>query len=321
MTHAMTEPLVTIVVPAFRRVQYLPEALRSALAQTWRNFEIIVSDDGPTPEIERITKACEDPRLRYRHNGGNLGIAMNHYAAFCEARGLYIANLHDDDLLEPDFLSELVPALEADPEINVAFCDHHLIDEQGRFLNRLTNLNSRRYRRATLAPGRHQPFLEMAAAYETIPMAMGAVFRKSMLKGAPFPPQIGGCYDHWLAYLAVRNGEAIFYSPKRLTRYRIHAGSGSSTRGVQNLRNAIYVRSRFLEDPALTSSGKKYLRNALAVHYGKMALQLWQNDHRRRAWIVGKRAFSLMNRPKTVFGLIKNTAFRLLRGGTKGGVR
>lgn len=317
----MTEPLVTIVVPAFRRVQYLPGALRSALAQTWQNFEIIVSDDGPTAEIEKITAAFGDPRLRYRNNGGNLGIAMNHYAAFREARGLYIANLHDDDLWEPDFLSELVPPMEADPEINVAFCDHHLIDEEGRFLPRLTNVNSRRYRRTELTPGRHQPFLEMAVVYETIPMAMGAVFRKSMLKGAQFPRQIGGCYDHWLAYLAVKNGKAIFYNPKRLTRYRLHANSGSSTRGVQNLRNAIYVRSRFLEDPSLTSSGKKQLRNALAVHYGKMALRLWQQNKRRRAWIFERRAFSLMNRTKTILGLAMNTAIRLLRGGTKGGAR
>ena len=307
----MTEPLVSIIVAACRRTDYLAAALASALVQTWRNFEIIVSDDGPTPEIARIAASFADPRVRYRQNGKTLGIALNHYAAFEEARGEYIANLDDDDLWEPTFLAELVPRMEADPEITVAFCDHHLIDAKGRILRALTNTNSRRYRRSRLSPGRHQPFLEMAVVHQAIPMAMGAVFRKSMLAGAEYPRQIGGCYDHWLSYLAARGGKAIYYSPKRLTRYRVHKGSGSSTRGMQNLRNAAYVRSRFAKDPALAGFGPK-LQNARGVIYGKMALQFMRRGRWRQALIVERRALSLMNQPKTIVGLLKNTALHLL---------
>jgi glycosyltransferase involved in cell wall biosynthesis len=307
----MTVPLVTVVVPACRRVRYLPLALASALGQTFRDFEIIVSDDGPTEEIANIAASFADPRVRYRANARNLGIALNHRVAFAEARGRYVANLDDDDLWEPDFLARLVPPLEADPTLTVAFCDHLLIDEEGRVLGPLTEVNSRRYRRDTLAPGRHQPFLEMATAHSTLPMAMGAVFRKAMLDDAPYPPQIGGCYDHWLAYLAARNGGAAFYVPDRLTRYRIHAGSGSALRGILNLRNAIYVRRRFLEDPN-TAPFAGLIRNSLGVHYGKLALLLFQGHRDGAAWKVEKRAFLLMNRPKTILGLLKNTALLFL---------
>ena len=307
----MTEPLVTIVVPACRRTEYIAEALRSALAQTWQNFEIIVSDDGPTKDIAGIVSSFSDPRLRYRDNGRNVGIALNHYRAFREARGEYIANLDDDDVWEPDFLSELVPRMEEDAAISVAFCDHQIIDQKGRILRRVTNRNSRRYRRNTLSAGRHQPFLELAVVHQTIPMAMGAVFRRSVLDEAEYPPQIGGCYDHWLAYLAARRGQAMFYHPKRLTRYRVHPGSGSSTRGIQNLRNATYVRTRFVNDPQLAVY-RKNLQNALGVCYGKMALLLLRQKKYRQALIVERHAFALMNRPKTMLGLLKNTALGFL---------
>ena len=298
---------VTVVVPAFRRLNFLSEALASALNQTFRNFELIVTDDGDSPEIARIAASFADPRVRYRSNPRPLGIAMNHYAAFLEARGVCIASLHDDDLWEPHFLSELVPPLESDASVTVAFCDHHLMDDQGRLLPEQTRQNSRTYRRHALAPGRHQPFLEMAVVRQSIPMAMGAVFRKSILDRADYPPRIGGSYDHWLAYLAARDGQAAYYVPQRLTRYRLHAGSGTVQRGTKNLRNTIYVRSRLLRAPVL-APWRKSISNSLGVSYGKLALVLLDQKHFRRAWIMEKKAFTLMNRPKNFIGLLKNTA-------------
>jgi glycosyltransferase involved in cell wall biosynthesis len=303
---------VTVVVPTFRRLTFLSEALASALNQTFRDFELIVTDDGDSPEIARIAASFADPRIRYRSNPRPLGIAMNHYAAFLEARGACLANLHDDDVWEPDFLSELLPPLESDPSVAVAFCDHHLMDEQGRLLPERTRQNTRIYRRNSLAAGRHQPFLEMAVLHESIPISMGAVFRKSILDGADYPPRIGGSYDHWLAYLAARNGQAAYYVPQRLTRYRLHAGSGTIMRGISNFNDNLYVRSRFLKEPSL-APWRKSLSNNLGVTYGKLALFFLEQKHFRRAWIVEKRAFALMNRPKNFLGLLMNTVLGLCR--------
>jgi glycosyltransferase involved in cell wall biosynthesis len=308
----MNPPPVTIIVPAFRRLNFLSEALASALNQTFCDFEVIVTDDSDSPEIAQIAASFSDPRIRYRSNPRPLGIAMNHYAAFLEARGNCLASLHDDDVWEPHFLSELIPPLQSDASLAVAFCDHHLIDEQGRFLPEWTRRNSRIYRRNTLAAGRHQPFLEMAVIHESIPMAMGAVFRKSILDRADYPPRIGGSYDHWLAYLAAREGLAAFYVPKRLTRYRLHPGSGTVQRGIKNFRDTIYVGSRFLRIPAL-APWHAGLSNSLGVSYGKLAIRFLEEKQYRRAWIVGKQALYLMNRPKSYLGLLKNVVLGLCR--------
>jgi glycosyltransferase involved in cell wall biosynthesis len=307
----MNDPIVTIVIPVHRRLDYLREALSSALAQTFGDFEIIVTDDGPSPEIAQLVVTFDDPRIRYRHNGRNLGIALNHLAAFQEARGRYIANLHDDDIWEPSFLATLVPPLEADPTLTVAFCEHDLIDASGRVRAEATASNSRIYRRSDLAPGRHQPFAEMAVVYEAIPMSMASVFRKSILDRAPYPSGIGGCYDHWLSYLATRDNRAVFYVPQHLTRYRVHARSGTFQRGWRNLSNAIFVRGRFLKDPALAPYFRE-IANSQGVCYGKLALCLIDLKAYRRAWIVEKRAFSLLQHPKNVAGLLKNSLFHFL---------
>lgn len=105
----MPSPLVSVIIPTFNRVGYLEEAIASALAQTYEHIEVIVSDDGDQVEVEALVDTFDDPRLRYRENEATLGQALNNRAAFSEAQGRYVANLHDDDRWSPDFLSTLVP--------------------------------------------------------------------------------------------------------------------------------------------------------------------------------------------------------------------
>ena len=308
----MKSPTVTVVVPAYQRLRYLQEALRSAIGQTYADFELIVSDDGASDEIADYIASLGDPRLRYRRNQHNLGIAMNNLAAFSEARGKYIASLHDDDIWEPGFLEALVPPLEADDEISVAFCDHHVIDGEGRVLPEVEDWIMRTFRRDVLVPGRHQPFLKPAVVNLSIPMVMGAVFRKSILQDAEYPKRIGGSYDLWLAYLAVKNGQACYYVPRSLTRYRDHDESGTSQRGIRNFQNAIYVRRRFFRDARL-APWRAEISHQLGMFYGKMALYYLSRRSWRRGGILLRKAFSLMNRPKNKLALVINAVWSVIK--------
>jgi glycosyltransferase involved in cell wall biosynthesis len=306
----MKEPTVTIVVPAYRRLDYLRQAVPSALNQTYPDFELIISDDGASDEIAAYAGSLGDARVRYRRNDRNLGIAMNNFAAFSEARGRYIASLHDDDLWEPGFLEALVPPMDADAEITVAFCDHHIIDDVGRQLPKRADQSMRFYRRDRLKTGRYQPFLREAVIDLTIPMAMSALFRKSILEGAPYPPRIGGSYDHWLAYLAVRGGRPCYYVARRLTRYRVHGQMSTASRGVRNYRDPIYVWRKFLHEAEL-APWRKSIENGLGVLYGKMALHYLSRRSFRRGRIFLGQAFSLLNRPKNMLALAVNAALCL----------
>jgi glycosyltransferase involved in cell wall biosynthesis len=118
----MPEPLVTVVIPTFRREEMVVEAARSALAQRDVAVEVIVVDDSADGSAEGGFSAIGEPRVRYVRratpSGGRPALARNEGLAL--ARGKYVHFLDDDDLLEEEALSAMVGALEAAPSAGVA---------------------------------------------------------------------------------------------------------------------------------------------------------------------------------------------------------
>jgi glycosyltransferase involved in cell wall biosynthesis len=241
-------PRVSVIMPVYLRQQYLRQALESALAQTYRDIEIIVTDNGPSPEIEQLVRSYGDPRLRYRHNGGNIGPMANAMAGYAEARGAYITNLHDDDVWEPTYLARLVPALEADDDLTVAFADHSIMRSDGRVDARVSDRNTRDWGRAGLRQGVHRPFYRLAVVERAVSI-ITSVYRKSAYDWSSFSPEIEPLFDFWLAYLACREGRGAYYYPERLTHYRVHPEQLS--KGDPFLRQKAYCYRAFLADERL----------------------------------------------------------------------
>jgi hypothetical protein len=222
-------PVVSVITAAYRSDHFLEQAVAALLAQSFPDFEAIISDDANEPSTQRLITCFRDPRLRYFANPAPLGIAGNHWAALSRARGRYIAILNHDDAWEPDFLASLVPILDGYPDVVLAFCDHHLMDKDGRVLAEQSDTTTRAYGRHDLAAGPHGPFWDLLYA-QAIPLAMGAVFRRAVLGGdaESFLLQSGPAYDLCLACLLCLSGKAAWYVPRRLTRYRIHTQSAAS---------------------------------------------------------------------------------------------
>jgi hypothetical protein len=226
----LPSPVVSVVVAAHRSDDYLRLALRSALRQSFADLEVIVSDDADSAATRGVVTDLADPRLVYRANPRPLGPAGNHWAAFTAARGDYIAILNHDDLWEEEFLGRMVAALRMDAGLTLAFCDHHLVDEAGNRLAEATDANTRKWQRDLLRRGSYRPFPELVVR-QSIPMAMGAVFRKSALP-REWPDGVGPAYDLWLAYALCATGGGAYYCPDRLTSWRVHRGSLSATGGL-----------------------------------------------------------------------------------------
>ena len=105
--------LVSILIPAYKP-RFFRECLTSALAQTWREREIIVSDDCPTEEIRKIC-AEYGGHVRYLRNPSPGALGHNNIRHLCRvARGAYLKFLFDDDILHPFCVQYLVEALEAE---------------------------------------------------------------------------------------------------------------------------------------------------------------------------------------------------------------
>jgi glycosyltransferase involved in cell wall biosynthesis len=115
------DPAVSVCVPTWNGAAYLEETLRSALGQTFDDFELIVVDDGSSDRTMEIVESFGDRRLLIHRNPRRLGLPGNWNLCLELARGRYVKFLFQDDVLLPEALGELVGALQAVPEAPLAF--------------------------------------------------------------------------------------------------------------------------------------------------------------------------------------------------------
>jgi glycosyltransferase involved in cell wall biosynthesis len=305
---------VSVILPTYRRNEYLRLALESALAQTYGDIEVIVSDNGPSAEVEQLVHSYEDPRVRYRHNGGNIGAMRNALAAYACARGAYIVNLHDDDLWEPTYLARLVPALEAHPDVTVAFADHSIMRPDGRVDEPTSERNTRLWGRAGLREGVHRPFYRLAIIDRAISITT-TVYRRSAFNWSDFPPEVGPLYDFWLAYNACREGLGAYYVPERLTRYRVHPEQLSQRSPF--LQAKAYCYQAFLADERLAPirADIKRAQARVDISLGLSLLEEGRRGEARRRLLAAlPRAPGLRGLGGLVFSLLPNPGFAIARG-------
>jgi hypothetical protein len=114
MSTRQGEPVVSVVIPTFRRPQLLQRAVESVLAQSFTDWELIVSDDDAKPDIFSVaflsSLAERDSRIRFVRNPGPRGQVGNFNHALSYTRGTWIKPLYDDDQLDPECLSTMVRA-------------------------------------------------------------------------------------------------------------------------------------------------------------------------------------------------------------------
>jgi len=146
-------PSVSILIPAFRPT-WINEAIQSALAQTFTDFELIISDDSADDEVEKLVNTWSDRRLQYFRNPTRGAPGSNRDFLISRARGEYIKFLFDDDFLYPHSL-ELLLSIASRTGCALAFHSRNLVDdnsnitEQPRFKiqpDRRDRFNSLRFK-------------------------------------------------------------------------------------------------------------------------------------------------------------------------------
>ena len=113
------KPLVSVVMLTYKRADIAPKAIDSILAQTFKDFEFIILNDGSPDNTDEMIKKYSDSRIRYYKNDKNRGIAYSRNRAAALARGKYIMIMDDDDESMPDRMQKEVEFLEKHPEIDV----------------------------------------------------------------------------------------------------------------------------------------------------------------------------------------------------------
>jgi glycosyltransferase involved in cell wall biosynthesis len=258
-------PAVSVVVATYNYGRFLADALESALAQTFRDLEVVVVDDGSTDETPAVVRPfLADPRVRCvrtDHMGQpgakNVGIRL--------ARAPLVAFLDADDLWLPAKLERQLPLFEIDRRVGVVYSRRLLIDEEGWPLE---------YEQPPLY---HGQVLEAMFRTNFVCFSSVVVRRRVFEEAGPFDERLALAidYDQWLR---VARHWCFDYVDEPLVRYRVgHANL--SRRVEERLTIVLGIMRRFLNE----GSGRRLMspavvRRALTETYCHMALVCQQRS-------------------------------------------
>jgi glycosyltransferase involved in cell wall biosynthesis len=218
LSNVMQHPKVSVIVPNYNHAPYLSERLDSILNQTYNDLELIIIDDASTDESHRIlTRYYSKPRVRIIVNSRNSGAAFPQWnRGITLAIGDYVWIAESDDSAHPRFLETLVPLLDENPHIGLAYCQSRLINREGTnigdSLNWTSDLHPERWKSDFINDGREE--IRKYLIYKnTIPNASAVIARRSVLnRTLPVDTSFKLCGDwmHWgkvllqtdLAYVA-----------------------------------------------------------------------------------------------------------------------
>jgi glycosyltransferase involved in cell wall biosynthesis len=137
-------PKVSVVIPAYNSMKYLPETVDSVLGQTFIDFEILIINDGSTDNICEWFTQIKDPRVKLISQE-NKGLSGARNTGIANAQGEYIAFLDADDLWEPSKLEKQVFCLDNNPEVGLVHTWMLLIDEHSQSTGRVLKSNLEGY--------------------------------------------------------------------------------------------------------------------------------------------------------------------------------
>ncbi|HEY6064842.1 MAG TPA: glycosyltransferase [Thermoanaerobaculia bacterium] len=123
------EPLVSIVLPTYNGIRFLKDSIESCLAQTHRNLELVVVDDGSALDVSGVVATFDDPRVRLVRHEKNQGVAAGLNTGFANSRGRYLTWTSDDNRYAPEAIETLVRFLRKYPEIAFVYAQSRLVDE------------------------------------------------------------------------------------------------------------------------------------------------------------------------------------------------
>jgi glycosyltransferase involved in cell wall biosynthesis len=127
-------PRVSIGLPVYNGSNYLREAVDAVIAQTFQDWELVISDNCSTDETEAICRryAAADPRIRYHRNTKNLGATPNHNRTIDLSRGEYFKLYAHDDVILPTFLERCVEVLDREPGVVMVHTRTMIMDAHGK---------------------------------------------------------------------------------------------------------------------------------------------------------------------------------------------
>jgi len=220
-------PALSVGMPVYNGEPYLESSLASILGQSFRDLELVISDNASTDETEKICRhwATRDPRVRYFRNDRNVGAAANYNRVFHLSRGRYFKWAAADDLLAEGFLGRCVAELEKDPGVVLSYARTTIIGSDGQPLRPYEDgLDLRQ----DCPVSRFRGFLDAVGECN----AVFGVIRSDVLRRTPLIGHYVGSDIVLLAELSLHG--PLHEIPDRLFLRRDHPEASSSNKDVSS---------------------------------------------------------------------------------------
>ena len=183
----MSKPEVSVLLPVYNEENYLHQSINSILNQTYKNFELIIIDDGSTDKSIDIINSYNDSRIILIKNEKNLHIAKSLNKGFKQANGVYIARIDGNDIANNTRFEKQVDYLNNNNNCAVVFCPVMKIDQDGNTLN--------------IVNGNYIPpeLIQTQLFYKNCFFHTSAMIRKSALPNPPYNiKNLAEDYELWI---------------------------------------------------------------------------------------------------------------------------
>jgi len=263
---------IMIGIPTRNRPDMVRDAVLSVQRQTVDDFVLVVSENPTRPEVSADISAwiagLGDPRIRYvlqPIDGGEYGQAR---ALFAQCDAPFFCMLHDDDMMDADYLAAALEVLEAHDDIAMFAGSQYLVDRAGERQEKLTADYTRHQGRDLYPEGRMDTFLEPLLKYGLFSIS-GAVFRSSTVAACGVgDPDMGGIYPfEFNMFLRVaERGLPAWYSPQKRIAYRWHDTSMRHADGSILTRYMVEALVELLERRRFEGRAEGLRRRLLAFN-------------------------------------------------------
>lgn len=209
-------PLVSIIMPCYNAERYVAQSIESVLAQTYKNWELLITDDGSTDKsVAIITKYClKDDRINLMVPDEHNGIAKTRNLSISRSRGRFVAFLDSDDIWKSDKLEKQVNYM-LENDVAFTYSSYEIIDYHGNPKNKIVKdagvMSYKKYLRNTI-------------------ICCGTVVLDREKVGHFSTPIIATSEDMSLWLSIMRRGFVAYPVPGPLHQYRITPGSASSNK-------------------------------------------------------------------------------------------
>lgn len=300
-------PLVSVIIPTFNRPKFFKDALESVLNQTYRNFEIVVSDDSTNDDTEALIQPYlqKYPCIKYfRNKGFTSHDNWNFLRAYNNPAAEYVNWLMDDDLFYPRKLEVMVEVYRNNPDVSLVTSARDIINADGNFLAGAYGILGNELNQDTKFDGEKVGRVILEAT-NFIGEPTTVLIRKKFLRNNDLcwlaeEKGFASLIDvsTWLQLLSKGN---LFWCAEPLSAYRLHEGQGSHyiyTGSLWSISFARYLKKAW--------ECKIFIKDEDDFRKSAAAILVYSVSYLREAYQNGYRSAEVMSLEKTIEALARS---------------